>query len=487
MTEGEPLALGLDLGTSSLKAVAVGEDGRCVARARVSYPTSQPEPGAAEQNPADWLDACHRALAQLATQTDATSWRAIALSAMLPTLVSLGQDGVPIGSAITWKDGRAEAEGDDIAAAIGPATLYRRTGQRFDGRYLLAMHARRVRLGLTPDAIVAGAKDYLYEVLTGELLTDPSTASGYGAYDLHDGRWDGEILAAAKVSHVPDIAASNASRPLRADVAAGWGCPAGIPVVLGAADSVLGAYGLGVRAPGAVAYIAGTSNVILGHSSTARVDDDGRFLVTPMADDGFGLEMDLLATGSAVEWLANLLGVAGGPAELADLAATAPLASAPLVLPYLSPGEQGALWDPNLIGSIEGLTLRTTPADLARGLIAGIVLESRRCIEALDEAAGARGPILMSGSGATSETFRRDLADATGRAVHCQRNERDHSALGAALFAGRNALNWTDTDRELTPDERPEIVEPDPRRAAEWAERFARHDEACRSQQARRQ
>jgi len=320
--------------------------------------------------------------------------------------------------------------------------------------------------------------------LTGELLTDPSTASGYGAYDLHSESWDTEILSAASVSSVPPIAASRDNHPLSTHIARRWGCTAGLPVVVGAADSVLGAYGLGVCGPGDIAYIAGTSNVILGWSRTPRIDAAGRYLVTPMADAGYGLEMDLLATGSAMEWLADLLGV-DGPAALAELAATAPLESAPLVLPYLSPGEQGALWDPHLVGAIEGLTLRTTRAELARGLMAGIVLESRRCVDVLTDISGVRGTILMSGSGAESLTFRQDLADATGRTVSFDRHEHDHSAVGAALFAGRAALRWPESASR--PQHHLEVVEPDHLRVTAWAQRFARHDDACRSQSTRRE
>ena len=480
--EAPTLAIGLDLGTSSLKAVAIDDSGRCVARARADYPTEQPEIGAAEQNPGHWLAACDTAVRALARATNPRSWRAIGLSAMLPTLVNLDLSGAPVGPAVTWMDARAEAEGQRILARTDPEVSYARTGQRFDGRYLLAMHLRRVDRGLPTDAITCGAKDFLFATLTGELLTDPSTAAGYGAYDLHTREWDDDMLAAAAVQSVPAVVSSDTTRPLRADVAGRWGCAAGIPVTVGAADSVLGAYGLGVRGPGDVAYIAGTSNVILGWAPTPTTDPQGRYLVTPLAGDGFGLEMDLLATGSALEWLAGLLSV-DGPAAVAELAASGSLDDAPLVLPYLSPGEQGALWNPDLVGAIEGLTLRTTPADLARGLTAGIVLESRRCTEVLAEATGSCGPLALSGSGAASTTFRRDLADATGRTVVFDPHERDHSAVGAATFAGCAALAWSPhVDR---PIHRAEVIEPDPSRAERWAERFARHDDSVRSLAAR--
>src|SRR5581483_6379190 len=170
---------------------------------------------------------------------------------------------------------------------------------------------------------IASAKDYLFAWLTGELATDPSTAAGYGCYELATGRWSAELLAIAALDPaLPAVWPSATSRPLRPEAAARLGCPP-IPVVLGAADSVLGALGLGVREPGQVAYIAGTSSVILGITGRLIVDPAHRFLVTPLAEPGrWGVEMDLLATGSAITWLAGLLGGDLTAAGLVELAAS---------------------------------------------------------------------------------------------------------------------------------------------------------------------
>ncbi len=478
------LAIGIDLGTSGVKLVAIDDEGRVVARASRSYPTDRPEPDSAEQRVDAWLAACDEAATELGRLAAPDRWEVIGLSAMLPTLVSLDDSLTSRWPALTWEDGRAEPHGRAIADVIGDDRLYRSTGQRFDGRYLLAMHDRRARLGGFENAVWAvGAKDYLFFQLTGALVTDPSTAAGYGAYDLHTQSWDGAVLAAASDPAVPPVVPSSHHRGLLDEPAARWGARAGIPVVVGAADSVLGAYGLDV-APSAIAYIAGTSNVVLARSSTPRPDADGRYLVTPMADDGYGLEMDLMSTGSALAWLADLLGVDGGAAAVVDLASTADLETSPLVLPYLSPGEQGALWDPELVGAVEGMTLRTTRGELARGLLAGIVLESRRCIFAIEESGAfgesgttgdggvERGPIAVTGSGGASAVFRQDLADATGRIVTFDPSERDHSALGAALFAARSALGWN-----ARPESAARVTShPEPARAEIWAARFERHE-----------
>jgi sugar (pentulose or hexulose) kinase len=228
--------------------------------------------------------------------------------------------------------------------------------------------------------------------------------------------------------------------------------------------------------------IAGTSTVIIGWSSELRFDPESRYLVTPMADSGIGLELDLMSTGSALTWLSKLLGL-GGAEELADLAAEASLHEAPLVLPYFGPGEQGALWDPSLTGLIEGVTLRTGRADLARGLLAGIVLEAARCVAVLREAQGdgVHGVILLTGSSGASLRFRQDLADATGLPVRFNPAERDHSAVGAALFAGRSALGWADDPSMPAGIE----VLPDPAQAQLWKDRFSRHERARSALRAR--
>jgi xylulokinase len=472
--------VGLDLGTSGLKAVALSASGAVLARAGAPYPTHRPVPGAYEQDADDWRRAVERVAARLGQAVPSRRWRAIGLSGMIPTLVTLGPDGRPTGPAVTWQDNRADDLGEEFRERCGAAALYRLTGQWVDGRYLLPMFARSASADparAAATAAIASAKDYLFAWLTGELLTDPSTASGYGCYELAQGRWNTEVVAAA--GHQPGLPAvwpSDASRPLRAETAARLGCPR-IPVVLGAADSVLGALGLGVREHGQVAYIAGTSSVILGISDRLVFDPDHRFLITPLATGGkWGLEMDLLATGSAITWLAGLLGGDLTAAGLVELAARTDPAQAPVLLPYLSPGEQGALWDPGLHGAITGLNLSHGREHLARALVNGIVLESRRCLGVLEETCGFGGAVEVAGGSAADPAFRADLADATRRLVSMPRDDdTDHSARGAALIAAL-AIDgdWPDGAFPAAGL----AAEPDDTRAKVWDEMWAVHESA---------
>jgi len=315
-------------------------------------------------------------------------------------------------------------------------------------------------------------------VLTGEALTDPSTATGTGCYDLAAGAWLAEAVPPG-LPRLPEIAPSTTVRPLRQAAARVLGLTPGTPVVLGAADSVLGALGLGLTTPGQVAYIAGTSTVILALSGPLELDPGHRYLVTPMASPGsWGLEMDLLATGSAHAWLAGLL-AGGDQTELARLADEADPETAPLFLPYLLPGEQGARWDPDLAGALSGLHLGHGPGDLARGLRNGIVAESRHCLAVLESAAG-RGEILMAGGGALAPSLASDLADATGRAVHPPSPSlTDSSAIGAAVVAAAGAAGQVVAVR---PGEGRTGLAPDRSRSAWWQAQAKRHETAVAGQ-----
>jgi len=490
--------IGLDLGTSGLKAVALTTSGEILARASAAYPTHRPAAGACEQDPGDWQRATEQVVAQLGEVIPARRWRAIGLSGMIPTLVTLGPDGQPNGPAITWQDCRADDLGDEFRERCGAVGLYQLTGQWVDGRYLLPMFGRIA--GADParaaaTATIASAKDYLFAWLTGELATDPSTAAGYGCYELRTGRWSIEVLATAGLAGgeasasgvagaggggpgLPAVRPSTTSRALRAEAAARLGCPP-IPVVLGAADSVLGALGLGIREPGQVAYIAGTSNVILGITGRLVLDPAHRFLVTPLAEPGrWGVEMDLLATGSAITWLTGLLGGDLTAAGLVELAARTDPEQAPVLLPYLSPGEQGALWDPLLRGAVVGLDLSHGREHLARALVNGIILESRRCLAVLDETGGFGRAVEVAGGSAADPSFRADLADATRRLVSMPRDDdTDHSARGAALIAAlATDGGWPDGAFPAAGL----AAEPDDARAKLWDELWDAHESVRR-------
>ncbi|MDA8290858.1 MAG: FGGY family carbohydrate kinase, partial [Actinomycetota bacterium] len=279
MTDGRVYA-GLDLGSSAMKGVLLDRRGAPVARAGRRYTTHRPRPGTAEQDPAAWVLAAREIVADLAAAVPPHQWAGIGLSGMTPALVVLDDRLDPVGPAITWEDRRAEPGGLALRGLVGETSLYRATGQRVDGRYLVPMY-----LGLLarePDvasraSVLCSAKDYLLAWLTGELATDPSTAAGYGCLDLASGAWHPPAIAAAEaIAHgplprLPAVRPSTDEIPIARDVARMLALPSSLPVCVGGADSVLGAVGIGVRGPGEIAYVAGSSTVILAVTSELRL------------------------------------------------------------------------------------------------------------------------------------------------------------------------------------------------------------------------
>ncbi len=478
-TRSGEVFIGLDLGTSGLKGVAMSNDGTLVATASAGYETSRALPGRAEQDPAGWFSAVAEVVASLAGTVPADRWAGIGLSAMLPTLVLANSDGVLVGPAITWEDDRADPDGERFRADAGEDDLYRETGQWVDGRYLLPMFRwieRQEPARAERATWILGAKDHLFSRLTGEVATDPSTAAGFGCYSLATGRWNSE-LAGAAATKLPPVESSSFTRGLWADAAAALGLPPGIPVYLGAADSVCGALGAGAAESGDRVSLWGTSTVIMGVNADLALDAGHRFLTTPLAmGDMWGLEMDLVSTGSAIMWLAGMLGV--GEVELFELASSSPPgANGMSFLPYLGFGEQGALWDPTLHGTIGQLTLAHTRADVARALLEGIALEVRRCVRVLDEAGVAPGPLVVAGGAAGSEMFAGMLAGAIGSTISRIEHGRWMSARGAAIVAAASAGS-VQVDGMTPPAG--STIEPRPGDASTWDELAGRHEDQLR-------
>ena len=362
--------------------------------------------------------------------------------------------------------------------------MYELTGQPLDGRYLLPMVAWLARH--EPDrmartSVVLGAKDYLFFKLTGHFLTDPSTATGYGCYELAalrlGGAGDGRRRRERRhrPSGAPGPAAGGALRRHPAAPAGGRrsdsACPAGLKVSVGAADSVLAAEALGAVQPGTVAYVWGTSTVILGAASTLTLDPERRCLITPLAVTGWGVEMDLVSTGAAVAWLSRLLGFGEtGQAEVVAAAAAARDDTVPLALPFVGGGEQGALWDPDVRGTLVGLDLSHGPADVARAVLDGIILESRRCLARLRALGLPQGEVRVAWGGADPWLCQR-LADAAGRPVLVGDPDVVSSAAGAARLAALGS------GLALPPAEGGRSYTPDPGRTLEWDRRMAEYDD----------
>ena len=436
------MTLGIDLGTSAIKVVAVGLDGAVIGEAAANFPTSCSLPQQAEQAPSDWLHAVSSAMGTLGDKLHGAGAglkqvAAIGLTGQLPTLVCLSDD-APAAPAITWKDGRADAWAAVRVDAACRARMYASTGMPIDGRYLAPMLEFHFSERVDEIQCILSAKDYLLWALTGLRLTEPSTAAGYGIFDLQARRFSETLAEFWNLPRrlLPELRPANSlAGPLNSAGAKLLGLPAGIPVSTGAADSVCAAYCMAGLDERAVSISFGSSAVIIGASAAPRLDPSARYLLTPhVTETWYGREMDLLATGTGYRWLSELFGWPDG--EIDRVAAGAvPGAHGLFFAPYLAGGEQGALWNSRLQGAIFGLTLRNSRGDIARAFLEGVCYEVRRCVEVLAEST-AVDSVRVSGNIVHSPGGTQMLADILARPVAAA-PDKSPAAIGAALLARR--------------------------------------------------
>jgi xylulokinase len=456
MSDAKPerLTLGIDLGTSAVKVVALGMNDAVMAEGAAGFATDSTLPRQAEQHTADWLRAASRAMHALAADLKGslgTEWTeqvaAIGLTGQLPTLVCL-DDAKPLGAAITWKDGRADAWASTRVDTARRTLMYGRTGMPIDGRYLAPMLQYHFGRSIARVRTILSAKDYLLSELTGLRLTEPSTAAGFGIYDLRERQFSEDL---ADFWHVPRAllpriqGANTLAGPLNHAGAALLGLREGVPVSTGAADSVCASFAMAGLDERVVSISFGSSAVVMGASAAPRLDPAARYLLTPhVNDEWYGREMDLLATGTGYRWLSNLFAWVSGDIDR-YAAQSVPGAHGLFFPPYLAGGEQGALWNPRLQGAIFGLSLRHSRADIARSFLEGVFFEIKRCIEVLAETAPIDA-VMVSGNLVHSPGSTQMLADILHRAVGTVA-DKSPAAIGAAMLARRIACVEVALDR----------------------------------------
>jgi xylulokinase len=432
-------------------------------------------PQQAEQAPADWLNAASSAMHSLCGNLKSAHGpglehaAAIGLTGQLPTLVCLSDD-APVAPAITWKDGRADAWAAARLDAARRAQMYALTGMPIDGRYLAPMLKFHFADRLGAIQSILSAKDYLLFALTGLKLTEPSTAAGYGIFDLQAQSFS-ETLGDfwnLPCRLLPQLKAANSlAGPL--SVAGGklLGLTAGIPVSMGAADSVCAAYRMAGLDERVASISFGSSAVIIGASAAPRLDPNARYLVTPhVMERWYGREMDLLATGTGYRWLSDLFGWPDGEIDRAA-ARSVPGAQELFFAPYLGGGEQGALWNSRLRGALFGLSLQHSRSDIARAYLEGVFYEVKRCVEVLAEGAPVDSA-RVSGNLVHSPVSMQMLADILGRPVAAV-PDKSSAAIGAALLA-RSLLGTPVADE--TPATLPSVFGPDRSTAGAYAAHY---------------
>jgi xylulokinase len=454
--------VGLDVGTTAVKALALSDDGSIVARAEREYGLSTPRPGWSEQDPHDWWRATEHALHDLGVDRP----DGIGLSGQMHGLVALDSAGAVIRPAILWNDQRTAAECAEIEERVGFERLVQLTGNRaltgFTAPKLLWMRKHepenwgRIAHVLLP-------KDYVRLRLTGERAIDVADASGTLLFDVARRTWSDEVCDALEIPRewLP--------RALESPEVSGE-TPDGVAVAAGAGDQAAGALGVGVDRPGPLSIALGTSGVVFAALAEFAADESARVHAFCHAVPGAWHAMGvMLSAAGSLAWLRHVAASGDGYSELVrEAEAWEPGAEGLVFLPYLA-GERTPHADPDARGAFTGLSLRHDRGALVRAVLEGVAFGLRDSLDLIRELGMEPERGRVSGGGARSELWLKIVASVLEIPLERPVAE-EGAAYGAALLGGVAGGVWADTGEAVRACVRTRgEVEPDPA----WQEAYA--------------
>lgn len=457
--------LGIDLGTTAVKALLIDESGDTLASATVEYPLSTPRPLWSEQDPADWWRGTSEAIRQVLAKAGVSGRdvRGIGLSGQMHGLTLLDRAGQVLRPAILWNDQRTAAQCDELVQRAGGPMRTRELIANIPSPSYTAPKLLWVREH-EPDvyariAHVLLPKDYIRYKLSGEFATEVGDATGMGLLDVRHRRWSDEMLALLDIPRewLPLCAESHEPTAQVSDAAAReTGLAAGTPIVGGSGDQPAAAVGLGSVREGIVNVTLGTSGVVFAsveHYPPIR-DTAIEVFCHAVPETWFFMGV-MLSAGGSLRWHRDVI-ANGHPVLVArrdavepydallSSAAEAPIGAEGLIfLPYLT-GERTPHRDSLARGAFVGLTLRHTQAHLARAVVEGISFGLRDSIELMRELGLHVNEVRAAGGGARSVIWRQMLADIFQADITLV-NSTEGGAFGVALLAGVGIGLWRNT------------------------------------------
>jgi sugar (pentulose or hexulose) kinase len=450
-----PLVAAVDAGTTGARAAAFDLQGRQVGEARQPYRISSPRPGWAEQDARDWAESAASALRTLAGRAAvAGRIRAIGLTGQCPSMVPVDENCTPLRPGMLYRDNRAVAEATEMRMRIGDQAMHQQTGHVAEAFHVgpKVLWLRRHEPGVfARTRLILQPRDVVLHRLTGLARTDETHANATLFFNLRERTWDAALLATFGIDPTlfpPALRPWEIAAELPRRTADELGLEAGVPVVVGAADSQCAAFGAGVAGPGPVSEMAGASSCL--NSAVPEPLPDLRVTHYGHAVPGcYCTELGVNTTGAAISWAVRALGYATHGELSADAqrcrrrlqrggarATTAADAvdAAPLFLPYLGDGERD---DPSARAGFIGLSDRHSRPELAFAVIEGVALGVRAVIQILEQAGSPLAELRVGGGGARLGLSGQIKADLLGRPV--RHLDLDPAGFGAAMLAAAAA------------------------------------------------
>ncbi len=468
--------IGIDIGTSSAKAVLFDGARKLLASVSVPLGAQRPRPGWSEQDPESWWEATQQAIDALAAEHPLDGLRGIGLSGQMHGAVCLDHDDHVLRPAILWNDGRAAAE--CVAMEAGEPRLREVAGNiampGFTAPKILWLKHHEPEVYARIDTVLL-PKDYIRFRLTGHHVSDMSDASGTLWLDVSARDWSDDLLEATGLNrgHMPRLVeGSEVSGELRPELAARWGIRGTVTVAGGAGDNAAAACGVGVVTPGSAFVSLGTSGVLFVSNDHFSPNTRGAVHAFCHAIPETWHQMGvILSAADSLEWLSRITG--RKPGDLAGALGTVDRPSDVTFLPYLS-GERTPHNDASARGAFVGLAQSTGPEDLTQAVMEGVAYAFADCQAALGAAGTDFSSALAVGGGARSETWLRIIANVLNRPLEIPAD----ADVGGALGAARLAICATEGSNPLcicAPPAIAKVIEPSPAAVARYADGYARY------------
>ncbi|WP_142289508.1 gluconokinase [Gottfriedia luciferensis] len=456
MINTEKYYLGVDIGTTSTKAVLFKKNGKVVSSHNVEYPLYSPTPQTAEQDPEEIF----RAVVEVMKQSIANSkiskdeLALVSFSSAMHSVIAVDQNGQPLTQCITWADSRAVDWANKIKNEMNGQSIYLRTGTPIHPMSPLAKitwlrHEKPDVFSNTSKFI--SIKEYVFYKFFEQYLVDYSIASATGLFNLQNLNWDQEAL------EICGITEQNLSEPvpttyyfsnLKDAYASEIGISQSTPFVIGANDGVLSNLGVNAIEPGVVAVTIGTSGAIRTVTDKPVSDPKGRIFCYALTDKHWVIGGPVNNGGMTFRWVrdqlasaevetAKRLGVDSYEVLTRIAARVTPGSDGLIFHPYLA-GERAPIWNANARGSFFGLGLHHKKEHMIRAVLEGVILNLYTVLLALQEVIGMPKKIQATGGFARSELWRQMLADIFNQEVGGPESV-ESSCLGAVVL-GRYAL-----------------------------------------------
>ncbi|MEJ8306359.1 gluconokinase [Saccharibacillus sacchari] len=447
----EPLMIGVDIGTTSTKAVLFKENGEVVAQETIGYPLHTPSPSVAEQDPDEIYRAVVQAVAGAVRVAKAKPDQIllVAFSSAMHSLIGVDETGKPLTACITWADNRSAAWTKKLKNELDGHEIYLRTGTPIHPMSPLAklLWLRHDRTELFEQCRkFISIKEYVFFRLFGEYVVDHSIASATGLFNLEKLDWDEEALALAGVT--PErlskpVPTTHVASGLQPATASELGLGVETPFVVGASDGVLSNLGVGAIRPGVVAATIGTSGAIRTVVDRPVTDPKGRFFCYALAPGLWVIGGPVNNGGMLFRWVrdefaasevetAKRLGI--DPYDVLTRIAeqVRPGSEGLLFHPYLT-GERAPLWNPDARGSFFGLTMNHKKEHMIRSVLEGVIFNLYTVMLAMEEQIGRPKKIHATGGFARSPLWRQMMADIFDQEVVVPESF-ESSCLGAAVL-----------------------------------------------------